>query len=180
MLQRLQLNNFNRTAEQFLIGNGEHVREDLYELDPPYQRASVWTPEQRVSLIKSLFMGLPIGAVVLNNRGYNVEKIYAVVDGKQRIETLRSFSTDGFAVPAGWFAPKNVLDSFTDTDGVAKVRLSGLKEVIRRKFGNFAIATLEAQVNTVAEEAEIFMLINSGGTAHTEETLTNADGISKS
>ena len=176
MLEKLHLNNYNRTAAHFLTG-GEYRKEDIFEMDPPYQRGSVWTNDQRVALIKSLFLGLPIGAIVLNHRGYTGDKIYAVVDGKQRIETLRDFHQSKLAVPAEWFDAEDINEIFTDADGIEKVYLNGLKPVMRRHFENFAVASLEAQVKTVAQEAEIFTLINSAGTSQTEADLANAARI---
>lgn len=177
MLEKLSLNSHNRTLAHYLSNDGKYIAEEIFEMNPPYQRASVWTEAQRVALIKSLFMGLPIGAIVLNNRGYAVEKIYAVVDGKQRMEAMRAFHKSEFAVPAEWFAPEHVIESFTDTDGVEKVFLSGLALVIRRRYENIGVPSLEAQVETVAQEAEIFGLINSGGTDQTEADLRNAKRI---
>lgn len=178
MLTKVILNSHSRTVGHYLVSYlGSN--EEIFEMNPPYQRASVWTEAQRVALIKSLFMGLPIGAIVLNNRGYATSKIYAVVDGKQRMETLRAFHTNQFAVPAEWFDPKQVVESFTDTDGVEKVYLKDVAEVVRRRYENLIVPSLEAQVDTIAEEAEIFGLINSSGTAQTDEDLQRAALIAK-
>lgn len=178
MLTKVILNSHSRTVGHYLVSYlGSN--EEIFEMNPPYQRASVWTEGQRVALIKSLFMGLPIGAIVLNNRGYATSKIYAVVDGKQRMETLRAFHTNQFAVPAEWFDSKQVVESFTDTDGVEKVYLKDVAEVVRRRYENLIVPSLEAQVDTIAEEAEIFGLINSSGTAQTDEDLQRAALIAK-
>lgn len=178
MLERLNLNNSSRAVVHFVVGDG-FDREEVFEMNPPYQRGSVWTVEQRVALIKSLFMGLPIGAIVVNNRGYDSEKVYAVVDGKQRMETLRAFSNNEFAVPAEWFDRKDVLTPFVDDDGVEKVFLKDLDIVITRRFNNFPVASIEASVKTVAEEAELFGLLNSAGTSQTTEDLNKAEQIAK-
>lgn len=77
---------------------------DKLDLNPPYQRGSVWDDARRRNLMRSLLMGLPIGSVVLNRRdhapapaGSTAAAHYiAVVDGKQRIETLRAVA-DGLA-----------------------------------------------------------------------------------
>ena len=179
MLTKLSLNSFNYTVGHFLVPEEGLRSRDVFDFDAPYQRGSVWTEAQRVALIKSLLMGLPIGSVVLNNRGFSSEKLYSVVDGKQRIQAIRAFFKGEFAVPAEWFDSEGVLDSFTDADGIEKVYFNGLGKIHQHKFENSSFPALEAHVKTVAEEAEIFMLINSAGTAQTEADLANAAAIAK-
>lgn len=180
MLTKLNLNSYNYTVGHFLVPEEGLRKTDVFDFDAPYQRGSVWTEAQRVALVKSLMMGLPIGSVVLNHRGFQSEKLYSVVDGKQRIQAIRAFSKDEFGVPAEWFSPEAVTESFVDEDGVEKVRFSGLGKIHQHKFENTSFPALEASVKTVAEEAEIFVLLNSGGTPQTEETLNKAAGIAKS
>lgn len=179
MLTKLNLNSFNYTVGHFLVPDEGLRRNDVFDFDAPYQRGAVWTEAQRVALIKSLLMGLPIGSVVLNNRGYSSDKLYSVVDGKQRIQAIRAFFKSEFAVPAEWFPEEGVLEPFTDADGVEKVYFNGLGKIHQHQFENSSFPALEAHVNGVAAEAEIFMLINSGGTAQTEAVLSNAAAIAK-
>jgi hypothetical protein len=179
MLTKLSLNSYNYTVGHFVVPEEGLRSRDNFELNTPYQRGSVWTENQRVALVKSLLLGLPIGSVVLNHRGFQAEKLYAVVDGKQRIEAIRAFFNSEFAVPAEWFAADGVRESFTDTDGTEKVFFSGLGKIQQHMFENSSFPALEAHVKSVAEEAEIFLLINSGGTAQTEADLTKAAGIAK-
>lgn len=177
MLTKLNLNSFNYTVGHFLVPEEGLRSRDVFDFDAPYQRGSVWTEDQRVALVKSLLMGLPIGSVVLNHRGFSGEKLYSVVDGKQRIQAIRAFFNSEFAVPADWFDPEGVIESFKGDDGAEKVYFKGLGKIPQHKFENSSFPALEAHVKTVAEEAEIFMLINSGGTAQTEADLAKAAGI---
>lgn len=179
MLTKLNLNSYSYTVGHFLVSDEGLRSRDVFDFDAPYQRGAVWTEAQRVALVKSLLLGLPIGSVVLNHRGFASDKLYSVVDGKQRIQAIRAFFNSEFAVPAEWFAPEGVLESFTDEEGVQKVYFSGLGKVQRHMFENSSFPALEAQVKTVAAEAEIFMLINSGGTPQTEADLSNAAAIAK-
>jgi hypothetical protein len=80
---------------------------DRLDLNPPYQRGSVWGVERKRNLIRSLLMGLPIGAVFLNSR--HIMQPDRVVDGKQRIEAILDFLGDGLAVPAEWFAETDLI-----------------------------------------------------------------------
>lgn len=60
-------------------------------LDPGFQRRSVWSPRDRTSLIQSIVAGYPIPSIVLYKRQENGRLIYDVIDGKQRLETILMF-----------------------------------------------------------------------------------------
>jgi len=72
---------------------------DLYQngqldLDPSYQRRSVWTLKDRKFFLDTIFRNYPCPAVFLHkeiNEGAG-KLIYHVVDGKQRLETIIRFS----------------------------------------------------------------------------------------
>lgn len=78
---------------------------DLYQneqinLDPPYQRRSVWTVKDRKYFLDTIFRNYPSPAVFLHKE-IDVEKgrmIYHVVDGKQRLETVIQFSRNDIAL----------------------------------------------------------------------------------
>ncbi|AUG29499.1 MULTISPECIES: DUF262 domain-containing protein [Microbacterium] len=175
-ISKLSLTPMNRTAQSFIPYDD---REDKLELNPPYQRGSVWSLGQRRALIESILRGIPIGAVTINDRwatnGYTGTVGYACVDGKQRIETIRGFFADEFSVPADWFEDNEIADE--DEDG--EIRFSQLAERGRRRAENWAIPTIQAAVPTVAGEARLYGLLNSGGTAQTEENLRIAQGVAE-
>lgn len=160
-------------------------RGDLkYDLTPPYQRGSVWTLRQRQALIRSLLMGVPIGALVMNQRGYDPVEleaqfgsgaIYAVVDGRQRIETLRAFVHSEFAVPADWWEDEMIKD-WPENGMVVYAQLSAQG---RRAFENLPVQSLVASVPTLEDEAEIFLLINRAGTAQDDESVARAEGVAR-
>jgi hypothetical protein len=161
------------------------------DLNPPYQRGHVWTEDQRVALVKSWIMGLAIPAVVLNDRCnqawasangsvFDSEKVdgnwllWAVVDGKQRIETARQWFTGQLAVPASWFESEWV-ETTTETEDGPYVDYYGLSDVGAR-FTNrdFQLGVIETSLGTVREEAEMYLLVNGGGTLQTQADLDNA------
>jgi hypothetical protein len=68
---------------------------DLYyngqlDLDPPYQRRSVWTLKDRKFFLDTIFRNYPCPAVFLHKDidGTSRKMMYHVVDGKQRIEIM--------------------------------------------------------------------------------------------
>jgi hypothetical protein len=165
-LKPLQLNTFNRPAVSFIATDTV----DMFDLEAPYQRPAVWGDAQRVALIKSMLLNLPIGAVYVNVRDLDNARPYVVIDGKQRIQAIRDFADNKFGVPTDWFFEK---DFQTPADGdLAYYR--DLNQVGRNRIMMSTIATFEANVKTIEEEAEIFMLLNASGIAQTDETLANA------
>jgi uncharacterized protein with ParB-like and HNH nuclease domain len=61
-------------------------------LEPGFQRKSVWTLRDRRKLIESVLDGLPVPSIFLYSREENGMPIYDVLDGKQRLETIFMFS----------------------------------------------------------------------------------------
>jgi len=204
------LPNTRMSASNRSISDLVHQYQDgLITVDAPYQRESVWTEAQRVALIKSLTMGIPIAALVINRRdtpGWehangrldhgNGEPMYAVIDGKQRLLTLAAWLSGDLAVPASWFAefeggdtrhgettprPRlRIVEATEDTDDGPYVRITGLTPAGRRRWTNLAtIAVAEARVSTMAAEAEVFVLINSAGTSQTDDDLARAAKIAE-
>ena len=78
---------------------------DLYhngqlDLDPPYQRRSVWTLKDRKFFLDTIFRNYPSPAIFIHKE---VDKAlgkmrYHVVDGKQRLETIILFTRNDIAI----------------------------------------------------------------------------------
>src|SRR5690348_3914124 len=74
-------------------------KRDLLDLNPPYQRRSVWNQDYRDYFVDTVLHGYPAPAIFL----YQVTTPdgvtrYSVVDGKQRLSTLFDFATNVFSV----------------------------------------------------------------------------------
>jgi len=68
-------------------------------LDPPYQRRSVWTRKDRLYFLDTIFNGYPCPAIFLHKTtNENGKSTYHVVDGKQRIETIFKFSGNNISM----------------------------------------------------------------------------------
>lgn len=61
------------------------------KLDPSFQRRDAWTSKRKSEFIESLFLGLPVPQIVLAE-SKEKKGAYIVLDGKQRLLTLRQFS----------------------------------------------------------------------------------------
>lgn len=74
-------------------------KRDLLELNPPYQRRSVWNQEYKDFFIDTILQNYPAPAIFLYEE-INANGIakYNVVDGKQRISTIIEFLENKFPV----------------------------------------------------------------------------------
>jgi hypothetical protein len=75
-----------------------YKREKL-DLEPPYQRRSVWNQSFKDYFIDTVLLGYPTAAIFLYEEfSLSGEVIYRVVDGKQRLTTLFEFLEGKFPV----------------------------------------------------------------------------------
>src|SRR5882724_6160307 len=78
-----------------------------YDLEPDYQRQSdIWGEEKRQLFIDSLINGYDVPKLYFHrlSPGSTTSKRFAIVDGKQRLETIRGFLANKFPLA----------DDFTD------------------------------------------------------------------
>lgn len=67
-------------------------RNKQLDLDPSYQRKSVWSIKDRKSFLDTIFRGYPCPAIFLfKSLSKDGKQMYHVVDGKQRLETVIKF-----------------------------------------------------------------------------------------
>jgi len=64
------------------------------DLKPKFQRRDAWTSQTKSKFIESLILGLPIPQIILAERKDQKGK-YIVIDGKQRLLTIRRFFAKG-------------------------------------------------------------------------------------
>ena len=164
----------------------------------PYQRGSVWTEEQRAALVLSVMQRIPTSTLVVSDvAGFEDGEIARrVIDGKQRLEALRAFRNGEVSVPVDWFGEEFVDADHVETRDTADGPVdfgrigAGLHPSAWRRVGRHVLAAVSVNVyetrnadgswsvatrdQALGEEARIFGLINSGGTAQTEETLARA------
>lgn len=72
---------------------------NLLDLDPPYQRRSVWNQEYKDYFIDTILLEYPAPAIFLYEEiDPNGISQYKVVDGKQRLTTIFDFINNSFSV----------------------------------------------------------------------------------
>lgn len=145
---------------------------DLYknkqlDFDPPYQRRSVWSPKDRRFFLDTIFRGYPSPSIFLHKNINEAGKtIYAIVDGKQRLETIVRFIENKIAIDK----------EFGDT------RLSGKKwkdiqteAELARKFWDYVISV--EFINVIEGSTyvnEVFDRLNRSARKLVEQELRHA------
>src|SRR5437899_10735953 len=74
---------------------------DRFEMQPPYQRQSdVWGEEKRQLFIDSLINGYDVPKLYFHRlpREKTPSKLFAIVDGKQRLEAIRALLSNECAL----------------------------------------------------------------------------------
>jgi len=126
------------------------------DLNPDFQRGHVWTQEQQIAFIEfCLKEGQGSRNIYFNHPQWQhtYKGTMVLVDGKQRLEAVRTFMRNELPVFGGY-----KLNDFDDPKRVG--RSNGA-------FLQFYVNTLQ----TRAELLEWYLSINSGGVVHTTAEL---------
>lgn len=99
------------------------------DLDPPYQRRSVWTIKDKRFFIDTILNGYPAPPIFLHKSlDEHGRATYHVVDGKQRLQTIIEFSENKIRIP----------EDFTDVS-LQKKRWGELQRETKEKFWNYVL-----------------------------------------
>lgn len=102
---------------------------DQLDLNPPYQRRSVWTLKDKRFFIDTILNDYPAPPVFLHKSlDDNGRATFHVVDGKQRLQTIIEFAANRIRIP----------DDFADVS-LQKKRWKDLQRETREKFWNYVL-----------------------------------------
>lgn len=153
--------NFSRTELMIsaLIFLGFNY-EDSYVI-PGYQRSLVWNVEQKRALIESIFLGNPIGDVVINEKtkDKNGNLNVRVIDGQQRINAIRCFFNGEF----------KVFDKL-----VNEFKYWDLRTIL-----DYRVYSYVGKNISIEDELSIYIARNNGGTIHSKSEIQKAIDFSE-
>lgn len=131
-------------------------------LNPGFQRQSVWTIKDKRQLIDSVLRGLPIPNVFLWERKEGNKILYDVIDGKQRIEAILDFTK--FRKPLDIkFDPLGDKDWVSQEPDVWTWRdVKKHERKIKRRFESYEIPVVIVKGDLGSIE-DVFIRINSTG-----------------
>lgn len=133
------------------------------EIQPDYQRRSVWTPAARVMLIDSILEGIPLPKIFISSSIKSGNTHKRVIDGQQRTTAILDFLDDKFPLSSPY-----------------KGRYSGktfkeLPETIQNKILSYRIDFNEFEDYTDDEIREIYNRVNKYTVALNKQELRRAD-----
>lgn len=140
---------------------------ELIDTAPGYQRRLRWTNKKRSLLIESFLLNIPVPPVFLFEHDYNE---YEVIDGRQRIETIRSFLSNDFPLSSLEYWPELERKRFNDLPAVLQ------KGLLRRSLP--AVVLLAETKGVGADDIDVrrvlFDRLNTGGIRLNPQELRNA------
>jgi hypothetical protein len=130
-------------------------------LDSDFQRENLWKRQQRVELVESVLMGLPLPIFYFNQDKYGR---LIVVDGRQRLSALFEYIDDKF--------PLDKLKILSELNGF---KFSDLSTVMAGKIEDFQLQAHVILPPTPDRiKFDIFDRVNRGGTQLNKQEIRNA------
>ena len=137
--------------EQYRISDFlEWHQQKRLELNPHFQRGSVWSPAARTYLIDTILRSFPIPKVYLRTRidVKSKKSVREVVDGQQRLRAILDFAEDKFALTKR-------------AEEFAGLQYSTLTQEMKQAFLEFPIAVDQLMNAKDSEVLEVFARLNS-------------------
>lgn len=146
----------------------ENLYEDgLLNLEPGFQRQSVWNERDRAKLVDSMLRNYPLPAVFLYRRQVDGDFVYDVIDGKQRIESILMF----VGQMRGRFGLNTQLPGGETTEWVDWKRLQ--KKKLQHLIAGYRLPVIEVD-GDIGDIIDVFVRINSTGKALTPQEKRHA------
>lgn len=140
---------YGQTALQSFLGKLYYFRVDM---NPEYQRDFVWSPDDNVSLIDSIFRNINIGTFAFVHLPYEDDKpSYEILDGKQRLNAISLFYENRFPYRGLFF--------------------NDLNRKEKHHFVNYSVSYAEIENITRQQKLRYFYLMNRKGRVMTDEHL---------
>lgn len=133
-------------------------------LDPPYQRnGDIWSEEKRQLLIDSILNEFDIPKMYFHTRLEGVPKArnreFAVIDGRQRLETVWKFIDGEFRLADDFESYK---DSSYRAGGMSYAELAGKYPKLKTIFDSAVLPIVCVETNDLEVIDEMFLRLNAG------------------
>ena len=136
---------------------------------PGFQRKFVWKLVQSSKLIESFLLGLPVPGIFLS-KDKKTEKLL-VVDGQQRLRTIKAFRNEIFPDTEKTFSLKSVKEKWEGK------KYSDLETADRIRFDDSILrAAVIQQINPRDDDTSIYHIferLNTGGTVLQSQEIRN-------
>lgn len=159
------------------------VKNEKINFDHIIQRSYCWERARKSALIESMIIGYPIPAVfakrIDDGSGKRGSNTYFIMDGKQRLSTVKEFLNDEFALSK--LSPVTYFD--TDADKEVSIDISGMKfselpDGLKDFLNTVTFNVTYFDNLTKEEERELFKRLNAGKPLSAKnKTLASAKNI---
>ena len=127
------------------------------------QRSYVWERSRKSSLIESIIVGYPVPAVYAKRIGDGSSKIYYIMDGKQRLSTVKEYLNNEFALSE--LSPVRYVDGTTGEEceyDISNLTFDELPESLRDHLNSIMFNVIYFDNLNKEEERELFKRLNAG------------------
>lgn len=160
------------------------LEKENINLNPSFQRRDAWTDVEKCKLIESLILGIPVPPIILAENK-NKKNSYIVIDGKQRLLSIRRFYSN---ISEKEYKEKNLSNS----NSFKQLKLKNLEiltelndltyEDIKMKFDEYATNIDNQAIRTIViknwpDEAflyTVFLRLNTGSKKLSPQELRQA------
>jgi len=144
---------------------------EIIDISPAYQRRLRWDRKKKSLLIESFLMNIPVPPIFMFERDYNE---FEVIDGRQRLDSIKSFLSNDFALIGLEYWPELNGSRFQDLPPVLK------KGLLRRSLNAVILLAESSEGENEQDETGIdvrrvlFDRLNTGGIRLNPQELRNA------
>lgn len=135
------------------------LRDKQLNLEPGFQRKSVWTWTDRQRLIQSIVQQYPVPSIFLYKQERRGRIVYDVIDGKQRLESIFMFTRQG-RFKRDWFEARLDLGDGLEWWSWKDIRRQSLTTAAAIR--GYKVPTVEV-TGQLSEIIDLFVRINSTG-----------------
>ena len=159
------------------------IKNDKINFEHIIQRSYVWERSRKTGLIESMILGFPIPPVFAkrmdDGTGKRGGNIYYIMDGKQRLSTVKEFLNDEFALTniptVTYFDEEKDEECVVDISGM---KFSELPEALKDHLNTATFNVTYFDNLTKEEERELFKRLNAGKPLSAKsKTLASAKNI---
>lgn len=140
------------------------------------QRSYVWERSRKSALIESMIIGYPVPPVfakrIDNGTGQRGSNTYYIMDGKQRLSTIKEYLNDEFALTE--LAPVSYMDDEIGeecTVDISEKKFSELPEALQNYLNTVTVSVTYFDSLTKEEERELFKRLNAGKPLSTKSRM---------
>jgi hypothetical protein len=150
----------------------QSLPDDSYiNMSPLYQRRNRWDQVKRSQLIESFLMNIPVPPIFLFENAYNQ---YEVMDGRQRLDSIKDFLNNLF--------PLRGLEFWRELNGqrFGELPLTIQMGLLRRTLSAVVLLAETSRTTTTSDDAVVdvrmvlFKRLNTGGVKLNPQELRNA------